>query len=111
MKTTIETSNVVKGSWKVTTLSAAEGGALQDLYAVFSANVKNDGKFFTDSNGWLVMGRKMFQREDFDPYFPEDGKDNINGNSYPMTAFSYIEDILLRLTVNTDRPQGVISLK
>lgn len=57
------------------------------------------------------MGRKMFQREDFDPYFPEDGKDNINGNSYPMTAFTYIEDILLRLSVNTDRPQGVISLK
>ena len=35
----------------------------------------------------------------------------INGNTYPMTAFSYIEDSLLRLSVNTDRPQGVISLK
>lgn len=57
------------------------------------------------------MGRKLNTREDFDPFFSEDGKDSINGNSYPMTAFSYIEDSLLRLTVNTDRPQGVIGLK
>lgn len=57
------------------------------------------------------MGRKLNAREDFDPFFSEGGKDSINGNSYPMTAFSYIEDSLLRLTVNTDRPQGVIGLK
>lgn len=37
--------------------------------------------------------------------------DNINGNTYPTTAFVYIEDDKLRLAVNTDRPQGVTCIK
>lgn len=69
MKTIIETSYAAKGSWKVTTLSAAEAGALQDLYIEFSSNVKNEDKFYTDSNGWLVMSRKLNTREDFNAFF------------------------------------------
>lgn len=57
------------------------------------------------------MQRKLYTHEDYKAFFSKDGFDNIAGNTYPMTSFAYIQDILVRLTVNTDRPQGVISYK
>lgn len=55
----------------------------------------------------------MYKHEDYQAYFGPEGFDNINGNSYPMTAFAYIEDSQgnNKLSVNTDRAQGVIAFK
>lgn len=58
------------------------------------------------------MKRQLYKHEDYQAFFSEKGFDNINGNSYPMTAFAYIEDVndpQNKLSVNTDRPQGVIA--
>lgn len=57
------------------------------------------------------MKRTLYHHEDYSAYFSKEGYDNIDGNSYPMTAFAYIQDTTDKVSVNTDRPQGVISYK
>lgn len=74
-----------------------------------SSNIKNGDKFYTDSNGWLTMERQLFHHEDYKAHFSPEGYDDINGNTYSMTAFAYIKDDKSKLSINTDRPQGVIS--
>ena len=53
----------------------------------------------------------MFKHEDYQAHFGSEGYDDIDGNSYPMTAFSYIKDEGSgdKLSINTDRPQGVVA--
>ena len=55
------------------------------------------------------MKRELFNHEDYQPYYSPEGFDDINGNTYPMTAFAYIQDERTKLTIHSDRPQGVIS--
>jgi len=84
------------------------------LYLEINApHIKNNKKFYTDSNGWLVLKRELFKHEDYEAHFSTEGYDDVDGNSYPMTAFVYLEDELTqnKLSVNTDRPQGVIAFK
>jgi hypothetical protein len=58
MKTIITIPKVKQNQWKVETFSSAEIGKLEDLYLeVNAAHIKNNKKFFVDSNGWLVMQR------------------------------------------------------
>ena len=57
------------------------------------------------------MERTLFKHEDYQAHFSKQGYDDIDGNSYPMTAFAYIKDSNYKMTINTDRPQGVISTK
>ena len=97
--------------WKVETLSAAEAPKLEDLYLEVATEIKNEKKFFTDSNGWLVMERTLFHHEDYSAHFSPEGYDDIDGNSYPMTAFCFIQDETNKVSINTDRPQGVIAYK
>ena len=73
--------------------------------------IANEKKFYTDSNGWLVMERTLYHHEDYQAFFSKDGYDNVDGNSYPMTAFCYIQDSSDKVSVNTDRAQGVIAYK
>lgn len=111
MKTLISIPHAAPNEWKVETVSAAEAGKLGDLYLEVSSSVANQNKFFTDSNGWLVMQRELFKHEDYEAYFSPNKLDDINGNSYPVTAFIYIEDAVEKVSVNTDRPQGGIVYK
>jgi len=67
-------------------------------------------EFFTDSNGYYMERRKINHREDFQSRTPDIP---IPSNYYPITSGMYIEDneSKLRLTVATDRAQGVTSFK
>jgi hypothetical protein len=55
------------------------------------------------------MKRELFHHEDYKAHFDKNKFDDIDGNSYPMTAFCYIEDAKDKVSINTDRPQGVIA--
>lgn len=57
------------------------------------------------------MPRTLYEHEDYKAHFSKEGYDNVDGNSYPMTAFCYIEDSNDKVSINTDRPQGVIAYK
>lgn len=98
-------------SWQVDTHSAATGYKLADYFLVVDTPIKNGGTFFTDSNGWLVMRREMFHHDDYEAYFSKEHYDDIDGNTYPITAFAYIEDTNDKVSVNTDRPQGCIGYR
>jgi len=49
------------------------------------------------------MKRELFKHEDYEAHFSPEGYDDVDGNSYPMTAFTYImnEDGTNKLSVNT----------
>lgn len=47
-------------------------------------------EMFTDANGWYMMYRKNYEREDYKPIYNE--TDSINGNTYPVTAYAAITD-------------------
>lgn len=98
-------------SWRVDTHSSTTSYKLADYYLVVDSQIKNGGKFHTDSNGWLVMPREMFKHEDYEAHFSKEHYDDIDGNTYPITAFAYIEDSTDKVSVNTDRPQGCIGFK
>jgi hypothetical protein len=57
------------------------------------------------------MKRKLFTHEDYKAHFDPKKFDDINGNSYPMTAFAYIKDDQDKVSINNDRPQGFISYR
>ena len=57
MKTLISINKDNIKEWKVETHSAAEAYYLEDLYLEVQTEIKNENKFYTDSNGWLVMKR------------------------------------------------------
>lgn len=56
------------------------------------------------------MKRELNKHEDYQAFFSPEGFDDIDGNSYPMTAFAFIkdtQDLTQKVSINTDRPQGV----
>ena len=65
----------------------------------------------TDSNGWLTVRRTLFKHEDYEAFFSKEKYDDLDGNTYPATAFVYIEDAVDKVSVNLDRPQGVVAYK
>ena len=109
MKTIITYDHRHASNWKVETFSNAGGAKLEDLYLEVTSEIDNKQTFYTDSNGWLTMERKLFHHEDYQAYFSNERYDDVDGNSYPMTAFAFIKDGNTKLSINTDRPQGVIS--
>ena len=71
--------------------------------------LNHENIFHTDDNGYYMQRRQLNHRDDFTV------KTNvpIPSNYYPITSAVHIEDsdTKLRLTINTDRSQGVTSLK
>ena len=65
----------------------------------FQTNIHNNGHFFTDQNGFSLIGRKT---KEFMP---------ISSNYYPVTKMVVIEDRFQRLTIHTDHSHGVAGLK
>ena len=65
----------------------------------------------TDSNGWLTVRRELFKHEDYSAHFDKGKFDDVDGNSYPCTAFVYIEDQQDKVSINVERPQGAISYR
>lgn len=111
MKTLISIPRQRPNEWKVDTASATEGYHLSDLYFEVITPLRNENKFVTDSNGWLTVQRELFKHEDYQAYFSKDKLDDLNGNTYPATAFAYIQDKDDKVSVNLDRPQGVTAYR
>lgn len=57
MKTVITIKNESPSEWKVETIQSAQNDDLKDIYLEVTSPIKNANKFYTDSNGWLVMER------------------------------------------------------
>lgn len=57
MKTLISIPASRPNEWKVETITATEGYYLSDLYFEVITPIDNQGKFVTDSNGWLTVER------------------------------------------------------
>lgn len=65
-----------------------------------NTDLKNrDGSFFTDENGFQMIGRKT------------DNARLIGTNYYPATTMVILEDETRRLTLHTGQPHGVASLE
>eukprot|EP00591_Stephanopyxis_turris_P017428 CAMPEP_0195539222 /NCGR_PEP_ID=MMETSP0794_2-20130614/49941_1 /TAXON_ID=515487 /ORGANISM="Stephanopyxis turris, Strain CCMP 815" /LENGTH=1047 /DNA_ID=CAMNT_0040673245 /DNA_START=100 /DNA_END=3243 /DNA_ORIENTATION=+ len=81
-------------------------GKGREPFIRYKSSVKNDGVFYTDSNGREFLERKLSFRptwdlEEFQP---------IAGNYYPVNAAIYIQDDDSSMGVLTDRSQGGSSL-
>ena len=104
MKTVITFNNSDKSTFKVDTISSAQLPHHADYYLSIKTPIKNNKQFYTDSNGWLVLKRTLFQHEDYQAHFDPNKYDDIDGNSYPINAFVYIKDSSNKVSVNVDRP-------
>jgi hypothetical protein len=111
MKTLISIPRSRPNEWKVETIAATEGYHLQDLYFEIASPIDNKNKFVTDSNGWLSVDREMFKHEDYEAFFSSEKFDDLDGNSYPATAFAYLTDGTDKVSVNLERPQGVTAYR
>jgi len=83
-----------------------DDGRGKEIVTRFSSDIKNNGTFFTDSNGREFLQR----RRDFRPSWPLIVKEPIAGNYYPINAAIYLEDELASMAVLTDRTNGGGSL-
>lgn len=68
-----------------------------DLAMKVETSIESNRTFYVDSSGLQLMGRKF--------------RDNIpfDGNVYPMSAMSILEDKAHRLVVHSAQPHGVVS--
>ena len=48
------------------------------------------------------MNREMFKHQDYQAHFDSQKFDDLDGNSYPCTAFVYIQDKYDKVSVNLD---------
>ena len=62
-------------------------------------DIKNNGLFYTDQNGFQMMGRKNY------PDRP------VENNYYPVTSMVILEDSMKRLTLHTAQPHGAASYR
>ncbi len=61
-----------------------------DYFIKVESTINSKGEFYHDSNGYLVIKRKVGERPDYKwEYRPED---KINANTYPMCSFAYAID-------------------
>ena len=64
-----------------------------------TSDVRNEEIFFTDQNGYQLLGRKTYPDR------------LIESNFYPITNMAILEDETKRLTLHAAQPHGVASLK
>jgi len=79
----------------------------KEIVSRFQTDLKNNGTFYTDSEGQEIMRRQLNSRgwnKNFTITEP------IAGNYYPMNTIAYIEDGNRQLSFVTDRSRGVSSL-
>ncbi|KAK3605381.1 hypothetical protein CHS0354_040981 [Potamilus streckersoni] len=78
---------------------AGAGLKEQEIIMRFESDVQNGDLFYTDSNGFQMMGRRTR------PSNP------IETNYYPLTSMAILEDENKRLVLHSAQPHGVASLK
>jgi hypothetical protein len=72
-------------------------GFVGDLAMRVETSIRSENIFYVDSNGFQLMGRKFRNSIPFD------------GNVYPMSSMSMLEDDSTRLIVHSAQPHGVVS--
>lgn len=82
-------------------------GVGKEIVSRFETGIRNDGVFYTDSNGREFIKRRRSARntwklQEFEP---------IAGNYYPVNTAIYVEDDDKSIAVLTDRSQGGSSLE
>ena len=80
------------------TLALASTLSNTEVVLRFNTDINNDNIFFTDQNGFQLMGRKN------EPERP------IETNFYPITNMAVIEDKTKRLTIHSAQSHGVAAL-
>lgn len=70
-----------------------------ELILRFITDIKNGNIFFTDQNGYQLLGRKTYPDR------------LIESNYYPITNMAVLEDNRKRLTLHSAQPHGVANLK
>lgn len=80
-----------------------------EVISHFKTQLRNDGIFYTDSNGRRMMKRRLNYR----PTWNVTIEDPVSGNYYPVTSRIYIEDASQgqQVSILTDRSQGGTSLR
>ena len=68
------------------------------IMRIKSGDVKNGNEFYTDMNGFQMQKRKLIP------------KINVEGNYYPITTMTYMEDRSTRVSLVVDHAQGAASL-
>ncbi|KAL4237876.1 Alpha-mannosidase 2x [Mactra antiquata] len=72
----------------------------REIIMRFKSDVENnDGTFYTDQNGFQLIGRKNNPRR------------RIETNYYPMTSMVLLEDDIKRMTLHSQQSHGVASLE
>jgi len=84
-----------------------EDGLGREVITRYTSQIRNQGKFYSDSNG-----REMIERiRDFRSTWKLNNTQPIASNYYPMNAAAFIRDGNAQLTVLNDRAQGVASIQ
>ena len=98
--------NRVEFEWLVGSIPVKDNVG-KEVIMRFTSNIRNNGIFWTDSNGREMMRRVRNEREYFKPNMTE----QVSGNYYPITARMAIEDNQKRLALLNDRAQGGTSIR
>lgn len=99
-----KTEKFVELEWMVGEIPIEDGKG-KEIVSRFYSVLKNNGEFYTDSNGREMMKRVRNKRS-----YTAKIVEPIAGNYYPVTTKIAIEDGKQRMAVLTDRAQGGSSL-
>lgn len=99
-----KTELFVELEWMVGAIPIEDGKG-KEVVSRFYTVLKNNGEFYTDSNGREMLKRVRNKRS-----FNAQIREPIAGNYYPVTTKIAIEDGKQRLAILTDRAQGGSSI-
>ncbi|XP_065289713.1 lysosomal alpha-mannosidase-like [Dermacentor albipictus] len=103
-----EDSDFVEFVWVVGSIPVADDKG-KEIITRFDTEIKNDGVFYTDSNGREILQRRLNYR----PTWKVNIQEPVAGNYYPVNSRIFIRDDAkkVQFTVLTDRSQGGSSLR
>jgi hypothetical protein len=83
-----------------------EDGRGKEVVSRFLTSIRNNGTFYTDSNGREFLRRQR----DYRPTWTLEVNEPIAGNYYPVNAAIYLEDQDASFSILTDRTRGGASI-
>ncbi|KAH8042797.1 hypothetical protein HPB51_025849 [Rhipicephalus microplus] len=101
-------ADFVEFNWVVGSIPVADQKG-KEIITRFDTELKNDGIFYTDSNGREIIQRRLNYR----PTWNVNIQEPVAGNYYPVNSRIYIADPTekVQFTMLTDRSQGGSSLR
>ena len=100
-----ENMNYIEVEYTVGPVPVQDGRG-KEVVVKYASEIKNDGVFFTDSNG------REFQKRirSFRPTWDLNETEPVAGNYYPVNAAMYIQDHVASMAIATDRSVGGSSI-